>query len=121
MSLNPIEKIRLSRESIALVAQMPSLKSVEKIKAARRLNEITLLLGGGGATQTLTAEGAETFHENLKADLDQDEWPGVDLSPFERIVRDNEITIETLTGAIDSTKMLLNSVSVPPIFIEAIK
>lgn len=121
MSLNPIEKIRLSRESIALVAQLPSLKAVEKIKAARRLNEITLLLGGDGATQTLTAEGAETFHENLKADLDQDEWPGVDLSPFERIVRDNEITIETLTGAIDSTKMLLNSVSVPPIFIEAIK
>ncbi|GEM_PF-3116727 len=117
--LTAVQKIKLSRESVSLVAQLAELKGMAKIKAARRLNEITVLLGGGQKADPLTKQGADEFHENLKTAISQDS--GVDLTPFERIVQNNEITIETLTGAVASTKALLNSVSTPPIFLEAVK
>ena len=45
----------------------------------------------------------------------------IDLSPFERIVKNNEITLDTLQGAVTSSKLLLNSAAVPPVFIDAVK
>lgn len=119
--MNPIEKIQLSKERIALIGQLKAneLGAAAKIKASRRIQEIVTLLGGTNQKPSdvvLTAEGADKFHEDLKTALGQ-----VDLSPFERIVKNNEITIETLTGAISSTKQLLDSTMNPPIFIEAIQ
>lgn len=117
--MNAMQKIKLSNERIALIKQIKSgtLKASEKIKASRRVTEIVTLLGGKKppVEPILTKEGADQFHEKLKAALN------VDLTPFERIVRDNEITIETLTGAIESTKQLLDSEENPPIFVQAIQ
>lgn len=103
--MNAAEKFKLSRELNTLVKQVQAggLKGMEKFKLSRRINEIVALLGG---TATTTSE---------------DTHSAVDLTPFERIVRDNEITIETLQGAVNSTQMLLNSVSVPSIFLDAVK
>ena len=100
------DKFKLSRELNSLVAQVNSgaIKGMEKFKASRRVNDIVALLGGGiAATQAAVPEIS------------------VDLSPFERIVQNNEITLETLQGAVTSTKMLLNSATVPPIFLDAVK
>ncbi|HCH7478743.1 TPA: hypothetical protein NM870_003371 [Acinetobacter baumannii] len=46
--LTMLEKIKLSRESIQLVAQLKEgeLSPLEKVKISRRVNEITVLLGG---------------------------------------------------------------------------
>lgn len=101
------EKFKLSRELNALVGQVQAgtLKGLEKLKTSRRINEIVTLLGGGSNAATQAPE----------VDIN------VDLTPFERIVRDNEITIETLQGAVDSTRMLLNSVSLPSIVLDAVK
>lgn len=117
--MKKFEQLKLSRELNGLVSGIQSgeISGVAKIKASRRINEIVGMLGGGDNAADpgdLTAAGAEQFHTNLKAALD------VDLSPFERIVRDNEITIDTLQGAVNSTQMLLNSVEIPKIFIDAV-
>jgi len=101
------DKFKLSRELNSLVAQVNSgaIKGMEKFKASRRVNDIVTLLGGGIAAATQAA-----VPEII-----------VDLSPFERIVQNNEITLETLQGAVTSTKMLLNSATVPPVFLDAVK
>ncbi len=105
--MNATEKFKLSRELNGLVAQVNAgeLQGMAKFKASRRVNEIVGLLGGGAASAPAPAEAA----------ID------VDLSPFERIVKNNEITLETLEGAVESTKMLLNSATVPAIFLSAVK
>lgn len=104
--MNAIEKIKLSSERVKLIAQLKAqeLKGREKIVASKRIQEIVTLLKGGSLNATA---------EEPKTD--------VDLSPFERIVKNNEITLETLTGAVESTKMLLNSVSTPQVFIDAVE
>ena len=117
--MKAIEKLKLSRELNQAIAsvQAGAIKSLEKLKLSRRINEIVALLGGGSNVASLAQQGADDFHQNLKQSLEQ---TGVDLSPFERIVKD-EITLETLQGAVDSTKMLLNSATVPPVFLDAVK
>lgn len=107
MKITPIEKIKLSSERVGLVAQLKAneLKGVDKIRASKRISEIVTLLKGGSVTATTVPE--DPFHN-------------IDLSPFERIVQNGEITIETLQGAIDSTKMLLHSVSTPKVFVDAV-
>lgn len=97
------DKFKLSRELNSLVSQVQAgdLKGLEKLKTSRRINEIVSLLGGGTAVTQANED--------------------IDLSPFERIVRNNEITLETLQGAVSSSKMLLNSLFVPPVFVEAVK
>jgi hypothetical protein len=103
--MNAIEKIKLSSERVKLIAQLKAqeLKGRDKILASRRIQEIVTLLKGGSVTATAEESNSD-----------------VDLSPFERIVNDNEITIETLTGAVESTKMLLNGTTAPKIFIDAV-
>lgn len=118
--MNKFEKLKLSRELNGLVSsiQANEIAGLAKVQASRRINEIVPLLGGGtdaAAQDDSAAAGAEQFHNDLKTALD------VDLSPFERIVRDNEITLETLQGAVDSTQMLLNSATTPKIFIDAVE
>ena len=46
--MKPMERIKLSKERAALVAQLNAnaLKAVAKIKAAKRVSEIVVLLGG---------------------------------------------------------------------------
>lgn len=101
--MKAIQKIKLSAERIKLVAQLKAkeLKGRDKIIASKRITEIVTLLTGVANT-----------NEDPKTD--------VDLSPFERIVQNNEITLETLKGAVESTKMLLNSVITPKIFLDAV-
>ena len=107
MKITPIEKIKLSSERVGLVAQLKAneLKGVDKIRASKRIQEIVTLLKGGSVTATTVPE---------------DQFHNIDLSPFERIVQNGEITIETLQGAVDSTKMLLHSVSTPKVFVDAV-
>lgn len=111
------EKIKLSRESVAIVASLANLKGAAKIKASRRLNEITALLKGGAPKAQENApqvEQAEVSQAEFLAEM------GVSLVPFERIVS-GEITIEVLQDAIDSTKRLANTSIVPPVFVDAVK
>lgn len=110
MKITPIEKIKLSSERVGLVAQLKAneLKGVDKIRASKRISEIVTLLKGGSVTATTVPE------------VPEDPFQNIDLSPFERIVQTGEITIETLQGAIDSTKMLLHSVSTPKVFVDAV-
>lgn len=111
------EKIKLSRESVAIVASLANLKGAAKIKASRRLNEITALLKGSAP------KAQESAPQAKQDEVSDDEFlslMGVDLAPFERIVSD-EITIEVLQGAIDSTKRLLNTSIVPSVFVDAVK
>lgn len=107
MKITPVGKIHLSSERVALVAQLKAneLKGVDKIRASKRIQEIVTLLKGGSVTATA---------------LPDDQLQNIDLSPFERIVQNGEITIETLQGAVDSSKMLLHSASTPKIFIDAV-
>ena len=107
MKITPIEKIKLSSERVGLVAQLKAneLKGVDKILASWRIQNIVTLLKGGSVTATT---------------LPEDPLQNIDLSPFERIVQNGEITIETLQGAVDSTKMLLHSVSTPKVFVDAV-
>jgi len=111
------EKIKLSSERVQLVGQLKAneLKGVAKVKAAKRIQEIVVLLKGG-LNNSDGANSADQFHQNLKNELGQ-----IDLTPFERIVQNNEITIDTLQGAVTSTKMLLNSVAVPKVFLDAVQ
>ncbi len=110
MKITPIEKIKLSSERVGLVAQLKAneLKGVDKIRASKRISEIVTLLKGGSVTATTVPE------------VPEDPFQNIDLSPFERIVQTGEITIETLQGAVDSTKMLLHSVSTPKVFVDAV-
>lgn len=111
------EKIKLSRESVAIVASLANLKAAAKIKASRRLNEITALLKGSAPKAQENApqvEQAEVSQAEFLAEM------GVSLVPFERIVS-GEITIEVLQDAIDSTKRLANTSIVPPVFVDAVK
>lgn len=101
--MKAIQKNKLSDERIKLVAQLKAkdLKGRDKIIASKRITEIvTLLTGAKSAEDTKTEVG---------------------LSPFERIVQNGEITIENLRGAVESTKMLLNSVSTPKVFLDAVQ
>ncbi|WP_111857832.1 hypothetical protein [Acinetobacter sp. CFCC 10889] len=101
--LKPLEKIKLSKESTSIVDTLlnGSPKALEKIKLSKRLTEITALLMGSGSQQTTEA-------------------PSVDLSPFEAIVNSNEITLDTLGGAIASTKQILDrNLTVPSILLQA--
>lgn len=104
--MNAIEKIKLSSERVKLIGQLKAkeLKGRDQILASKRIQDIVNLLKGGRVTATTDA-------------VDND----VDLSPFERIVRDNEITLETLQGAVESTQMLLNSATTPQVFIDAVQ
>ena len=111
------EKIKLSRESVAIVASIANLKGAAKIKASRRLNEITALLKGGAPK---AQESAPQVEQNEVSQAEFLAEIGVDLAPFERIVN-SEITIEVLQDAIDSTKRLLNTSIVPPVFVDAVK
>lgn len=111
------EKIKLSRESVAIVASLANLKGAAKIKASRRLNEITALLKGSAP------KAQESAPQAKQDEVSDDEFlslMGVDLAPFERIVN-SEITIEVLQDAIDSTKRLLNTSIVPSVFVDAVK
>lgn len=111
------EKIKLSRESVAIVASLANLKAAAKIKASRRLNEITALLKGSAPKAQENApqvEQAEVSQAEFLAEM------GVSLVPFERIVS-GEITIEVLQDSIDSTKRLANTSIVPPVFVDAVK
>lgn len=56
--LTILEKIKLSRESIQLVAQLKEgeLSPLEKVKKSRRVNEITVLLGGVISSEEPEAE-----------------------------------------------------------------
>lgn len=111
------EKIKLSRESVAIVASLANLKGAAKIKASRRLNEITALLKGGAPK---AQESAPQVEQNEVSQAEFLAEIGVDLAPFERIVN-SEITIEVLQDAIDSTKRLLNTSIVPSVFVDAVK
>lgn len=57
--MKALEKIKLSRESLNLVGQLTSgeLKALEKVNAAKRVVEITTLLGGTVAANDLTNNG----------------------------------------------------------------
>lgn len=102
--MNSIEKVKLSGERVKLIGQLKAkeLKGRDKIIASKRIQDIVNLLTGRVTTTVDTVNN------------------DVDLSPFERIVRDNEITLETLQGAVESTKMLLNSATTPQVFIDAV-
>lgn len=104
--MNAIEKIKLSSERVKLIGQLKAkeLKGRDKILASKRIQDIVNLLKGGPVTAT-----ADVLNNDI------------DLSPFERIVRDNEITLETLQGAVESTQMLLNSATTPQVFIDAVE
>ena len=111
------EKIKLSRESVAIVASIANLKGAPEIKTLRRLNEITALLKGSAPK---AQESAPQVEQNEVSQAEFLAEIGVDLAPFERIVN-SEITIEVLQDAIDSTKRLLNTSIVPSVFVDAVK
>ena len=118
--MKAIEKIKLSSERVKLVNQLKAkeLKGIDKILASKRVQEIVTLLKGGSSNATADAAPPVDALPDPTAEIVLD--PGIDLSPFERIVQNNEITIETLQGAVDSTRLLLNSLSTPKIFIDAV-
>ena len=106
MQLKALEKIKLSKESTGIVATLTanSVKALEKIRLSKRLNEITALLSDSLGTSSGTEKNT----------------PSIDLSPFELIVQNNEITLDTLSRAIDSTKQILDTDGdVPPVLLQA--
>lgn len=106
--LKPLEKIRLSKESTGIVAKLieGGVKPLEKIKLSRRLTEITALLMGSHVDSKTKPENAVN----------------IDLRSFEAIVQNNEITLPTLEGAINSTQQILNNdLPVPEILFKAAK
>ena len=105
MQLKPLEKIKLSKESTGIVTALldGTVKGLEKIRLSKRLNEITALLAGNTINDSTTNKNTNT----------------VDLTPFEAIVKNNEITLTTLQGAINSTKQILDSENIPPILLQA--
>lgn len=108
--MKAVVKIKLSSERVKLIAQLKAkeISTLERILVSKRVQDIVKLLKGDRVTATTEA----VFN-------DADTLP--DLSPFERIVRDNEITLETLKGAVESTQMLLNSATTPQVFIDAVE
>lgn len=60
--LKPMEKIKLSKERIALIAQLKdgSLTGMAKVKASKRVVELVVLLGGGAGQAGDTASSSES-------------------------------------------------------------
>lgn len=97
--MNAMQKIKLSKERVNLIADLKSgnLKGVAKIKAAKRVSEIVVLLGGAVANAanalyqsvldgaTITVELIEKVIEEAKKDVSHPQ-----LRPVVIRIRDHE-------------------------------
>ena len=97
--MNAMQKIKLSKERVSLIADLKSgnLKGVAKIKAAKRVSEIVVLLGGAVANAVnalyqsvldgaaITVELIEKVIEEAKKDVSHPQ-----LRPVVIRIRDHE-------------------------------
>ena len=82
--MKPMERIKLSKERAALVAQLNAnaLKAVAKIKAAKRVSEIVVLLGGAVAQERSTlARYPDDFELHYLGDKAAN-WTASELAPI---------------------------------------
>ena len=97
--MNAMEKIKLSKERVSLIASLKAneLKPIAKIKAAKRVSEIVVLLGGAVANAVnalyqsvldgaaITVELVEKVIEEAKKDVSHPQ-----LRPVVIRIRDHE-------------------------------
>ncbi len=64
--MNALEKLKLSKELRGLLGGMDGLKAMEKLKAAKRVRELVVLLGGGGQSDVESNEDSASQADQYK-------------------------------------------------------
>ena len=98
--MNPLEKIKLSRELLNLVAALKANKytAMAKIKASRRVLDIVKLLGGETAVQGSS--------EQATVQVEQEQQLVSPNALFQSVIDGAEITVELVESVFEEAKKL---------------
>lgn len=97
--MNPLEKIKLSRELLNLVAALKANEytAMAKIKASRRVLDIVKLLGGETTVQGSSEQA------NVQVEQEQQVTPN---ALFQSVIDGAEITVELVESVFEEAKKL---------------